>query len=235
VLSPVFGRELNRQPGIQAKLPATVKARSVANEFVDIVEKNKESTISREEIDLSSFTDPDMRTRFFTTHISTLPDSQLDNVLRVRVEKLEKPVGSALEDDEEKEEAKEEMLSLVKAVALNGESLLASPEYQSLRKRGFFITSITWRVRKQPPSDPIVEYEAGFDEPQLSKEFRYAVRQWKTKYDTGEDPKLFTPIPALSKDEFGKELEETAVNVLRQLKAEIVAASPVAVASEAKI
>jgi hypothetical protein len=211
------------------RFPATVKARGVVDEFVNAVERNKKAEIPREEIDLSSFSDPEIRTRFFTLLISTLPDSQPNNVLRVRVEKLEKQLGVLLEDDGEKEQAKEEMLSLVRAVALNGESLLASQEYQSLRKRGFFITDITWRVRKKPPSGPIVEYEAGFDEPQLCKLFRYAVRQWKTKYDTGEDRKLFTPIPALSKDEFGRELEETAAQILRKLKEETAKGAPLTV------
>jgi hypothetical protein len=208
------------------RLPATIKARAVADQFINFVEKTKKASIPREEIDLSSFADPDLRTKFFTTLITTLPDSKLNNVLRVRVEKLEKQTA-AFKDDEENEDAKEEMLSLVKAVALNGESLLVSPEYQSLRKRGFFITSISWRVRKQPPSGPIVEYEAGFDEPQLCKAFRYAIGHWKTKYDTGEDRKLFTPIPSIQKDEYGKELEEIALNVLRELKKEVAKAEPV--------
>ena len=160
------------------RLPATIKARAVADQFINLVEKTKKTSISREEIDLSSFIDPDTRTKFFTMLITTLPDSKLDNVLKVRVEKFEKQ-PTTFKDDEENEEAKEEMLSLVKAVALNGESLLASPEYQSLRRRGFFITSISWRVRKQPPAGPIVEYEAGFDEPQLCKAFRYPLATGK--------------------------------------------------------
>jgi hypothetical protein len=47
------------------------------------------------------------------------------------------------------------------------------------------------------------------------------VRQWKTKYDTGVDRKSFAPIPELSKDEFGKELEDTAVSSLRELREEL--------------
>ena len=203
------------------RLPATVKARGIADEFVSIVAKNKKKDVPKDEIELSSFSDPDMRNRFFTSLISNLPDSKLENVLRVRVEKLETQQNSDLDDEEENQDAKAEMLSLVRAVALNGESLLTSPEYQSLRKRGFFITSITWHVRKNPPAGPLVEYEAGFDEPQTCTHFRYAVRQWKTKYDTGVDRKSFAPITELSKDEFGKELEDTAVSSLRELREEL--------------
>ena len=204
------------------RLPASLKARGIVDQFVSEVEKGKLAQIPREDIDLSQIMSSDLRTKFFTSLITNLPDSKLDNVLRVKVERLEKRPDSELEEDDDSKEIKEEqMLSVVRAVALNGESLLSAPEYQNLRKSNFFITSITWRVRKKPPSGPVVEYEAEFAEPQTCRQFQYAVRQWRLKYDTGEDRKSFSPIPYMSKDEFGRELEETAVSVLRMLRQEV--------------
>ena len=93
------------------RLPATVKARGIADELVNIVEKNRKDKIPREDIDLSSFSDHDMRTRFFTMLISTLPDSQPNNVLRVRVERLDQASGAALEDEDEKRKQKKRKCS----------------------------------------------------------------------------------------------------------------------------
>lgn len=204
------------------RMPSTLKARSLADRFVSAIEKGKLAPVPREDIDLSQIADPAKRTEFFTSLITGLPDSKLENVLRVRVERLDPGSKSDLDEDDETKEIKEEqMLSVVRAVALNGDSLLAAPEYQALRSKGFFITSMTWRVRKAPPSGPIIEYEAEFAEPQSCKQFEYSVRQWKLKYDTGEDRKSFSPIPTLSKDELGRELEETAVSVLRKIRQDI--------------
>jgi hypothetical protein len=204
------------------RLPATLKARSVVDQFVSAAEKGRLTQIHREDIDLSQILSADLRTKFFTMLITSLPDSKLDNVLRVRVERFDRQLSSEIEEDDDAKEVNEEqMLSVVRAVALNGESLLSAPEYQNLKKRGFFITSITWRVRKKPPSGPVVEYEAEFSEPQICRQFQYAVRQWRLKYDTGEDRKSFSPIPTISKDEFGRELEETALSILRTIRQEL--------------
>ncbi|MDP5009057.1 MAG: hypothetical protein NWQ13_08780, partial [Glaciimonas sp.] len=78
-----------------------------------------------------------------------------------------------LEDDQNKEEAKQEALALIKNVALKGEGLLASEEYQSLQKKGFFITSIIWRSKQSSIPYPIVEFEAAFEEPDVGKGFKY--------------------------------------------------------------
>ena len=112
----------------------------------------------------------------FTLLITTINGFKLDNVTSVKVEPIKKNPNDDefdLEDDQNKEEAKQEALALIKNVALKGEGLLASEEYQSLQKKGFFITSIIWRSKQSSIPYPIVEFEAAFEEPDVGKGFKY--------------------------------------------------------------
>ncbi len=92
------------------------------------------------------------RTEFFTFLISKLEGFTLNNVTSVKVEPVQKDGGKDeldLEDDRNREHAEQEALALVKNVVLKGEALLVSEEYQSLLKKGFFITSIIWRAKQK--------------------------------------------------------------------------------------
>lgn len=79
------------------------------------------------------------KTSFFTTLISKLPGFKLENVTSVKVETSAFTVNEdeLIDDDQETEQASQEMLGVVKNVALKGESLLSSPEYQQLKAKGF--------------------------------------------------------------------------------------------------
>ncbi|MNN65528.1 hypothetical protein D3C81_1810370 [compost metagenome] len=113
--------------------------------------------------------------------------------------------------------AKEEALALVKNVALKGETLLASEEYQSLTKKGFFITSIIWRsvLRKAP--QPMVEFEAAFEEPMQGKGFKYFVRGAYRLVEL-EYTKTIRPVTAEDKETYLGIIEETAAKVIKELR-----------------
>ena len=206
-------------------LPATEKARQTVAALKDRLYAKKQADIGVEEVDLSSVTDPKLRTAFFTRLITRLAGFSLQNVTRVKADLAEKPEDDI--DTEENgevgaEEASEEMLGVVRAVVLNGESLLASPLYQGLQRRGFFLTSITWQSKRDSLPFQIVEFNAAFDEPAHGREFKYAVRGWATQKG-GDYIKNFRVVPPEEKKVFLGLIENTAMTVQREIKAEFAA------------
>jgi hypothetical protein len=105
----------------------------------------------------------------------------------------------------------------VKKVALKGETLLASEEYQSLAKKGFFITSIIWRSMLTKPSYPMIEFEAAFEEPMLGKGFKYFVRGAYNVVDK-QYTKTIRPVDSEDKENYLTVIEDTAANAIKELR-----------------
>lgn len=122
-----------------------------------------------------------------------------------------------LEDDQESEEAKQEALALVKKVALKGETLLASEEYQSLAKKGFFITSIIWRSMLAKHPYPMIEFEAAFEEPMAGKGFKYFVRGAYNVVDK-QYTKTIRPVDPEDKEKYLSIIEDTAADTIKELR-----------------
>lgn len=211
------------------RMPSNTKARQVVENFKARLDSKKKTDIPVNVIQLSEFSTAAERTRFFTLLISTLAGFKLDNVTSVKVEPIRSKTGDdelELEDDQNKEEAKQEALALIKNVALKGESLLASDEYQSLQKKGFFITSIIWRSKSTTVPYPIVEFEAAFDEPEAGKGFKYSVRG-ALNFSDGEYTKTLRPIEPESKEKYISLVEKTAANAILQIRNEATTAESI--------
>ena len=130
------------------RMPANDRVKAIFSKLKDKLDTKAKAEIPTIRIELGEFQSSALRTEFFTSLIRDLTGFSLKNVTSVKVERLpQEPEEDELDldDDQEAEVAKEEALALVKNVALKGETLLASEEYQSLTRKGFFITSIIWR------------------------------------------------------------------------------------------
>jgi hypothetical protein len=99
------------------------------------------------------------------------------------------------------------------------ESLLSSDEYQSLQKKGFFITSIIWRSKQTSIPYPIIEFEAAFEDPEVGKGFKYSVRG-ALNFAEGEYTKTLRPIEHELKQEFLSLIERTAYSAIMQIRDE---------------
>lgn len=209
------------------RMPSNAKAKEIVEKIKGRLDGKKKTDIPVGLIELSEFATAAERTRFFTLLISTLEGFKLDNVTSVKVEPLKKDKADdelELDDDQNREEAKQEALALIRNVALKGESLLASEEYQSLQKKGFFITSIIWRSKQTTQLHPIIEFEAAFDEPEAGKGFKYSVRG-ALNYIEGEYTKTLRPIEQEVRQEFLALIERTAHGVILKIKGEAAATS----------
>lgn len=201
------------------RMPSNAKAKEIVDKLKNKLDGRKKTDIPMDLIEIGEFTAA-QRTEFFTLLISKLDGFTLNNVTSVKVEPIQKEVGEDeldLEDDNIKEQAEQEALALVQNVALKGEALLASEEYQSLLKKGFFITSIIWRAKQKIIPYPIVEFEAAFDEPEAGRGFKYLVRGALNLVNM-EYTKTLRPIEAEDKQKFLALIEHTAGVTLDEIR-----------------
>ncbi len=202
------------------RMPANDRIKGVFGKLKDKLDAKRKTEIPAIRIEIGEFESPALRTEFFTTLISELKGFSLKNVTSVKVERLKQEPEEGelqLEDDQESEEAKQEALALVKKVALKGETLLASDEYQSLAKKGFFITSIIWRSMLAKHPYPMIEFEAAFEEPLLGKGFKYFVRGAYNVVDR-QYTKTIRPVETEDKEKYLSIIEDTAANTIKELR-----------------
>lgn len=201
------------------RMPSNAKAKEIVGHLKERLDGKKKINIPIEMIEMSETATALQKTQFFTSLISKLEDFKLDNVTSVKVETIKKWLSEdefELEDDQNEEQAKQEAIALVKNVALRGESLLFSEEYQSLQNKGFFITSIIWRSKRTTIPYYIVEFEAAFEEPEVGKGFKYSVRGVLNLID-GEYTKTLRPIEAEDKQAYLSLIERTASKVMAEI------------------
>lgn len=198
------------------RIPATEKARAVVDSIREKISSTKKQEVPSEEIELTALTEAGDRTAFFMQLIQSLANFNLITVSRLRVasstaSQVDEDDGIDIEDDAA--EASEEMLSVVRNIALNGENLMASPIYQDLKVRGYYITSVTWRAKQAMDPYTIVQFEAGFEDRQQGKRFRYGVHG-ALRFQHGAYTKTLRPVEAGEKDLLLGMLEDTARKVL---------------------
>ncbi|TGM74404.1 hypothetical protein EHR01_10615 [Leptospira mtsangambouensis] len=167
---------IKKDDKIIARLPANDRARKILADLQNKIEEKLKTQITKEIISLENINDPVLRTKFFTQLISSIDDFKLETVTSLKIESNQFDETPELEDDQDIEEAKSQMLSAVKNVLLKGNNLLSTPEYQQLRSKGFYISSIIWRSKQSSDPYAIYEFEAGFDDPFKCKNFKYNIR-----------------------------------------------------------
>jgi hypothetical protein len=161
-----------------ARLPATEKSRKVVEQIKRILSETSRPSITTSEIQASHLVSPQARTAFFTELITQIAGHKLQTVTRVRVAKLNDINPSTDDIDVEIEEHKaieQEMLGVVKHVALAGDNLVASSMFQDLMEKGFFVTAISWRVVRIDMPRHIAALEAGFEGKAAGTGFKYGV------------------------------------------------------------
>jgi hypothetical protein len=211
------------------RMPATEKAKAVVSNLRDKIESKKKAVIPAQEIELVGLTKAEDRTSFFTFLIANIPGYSLQTVTNLKVasgvsDQDEEAVDL---DEDEDESAKQEMLAVVHSVAINGKNLVASEQYQQLRKGGFFITAITWRSKQLKEPHDMIQFDASFEDGPAGTGFKYGVR-YASRLQNGDYGKNFKPVEDHAKPLLFELIEITARKVLADLtaKADADLASP---------
>jgi hypothetical protein len=217
------------ESGTTIRLPATEKANEIIAKVKDALDASRKTDIPAERIELTDLVSPEARTQFFTSLVAGLSGYNLVNVTNVRVDSSLLPAppdvtadeedgDQEVADDENDRNVEETMISAIENVALKGSSLLGTPEYQELRRKGFYTTFIVWRSRQvQAPYD-IVEFEAGFDDPRKGTGFKYNVKGVH-RYLNGRYTTTLRPLVKDEKATLLALIEQTARRVLAELRA----------------
>jgi hypothetical protein len=198
------------------RMPANAKARSVLEDIRKSLEEIKKTAIEAQQIELSELTESEDRTMFFMGLIESIPDYTLQTVTNIKVTSDHSNENEEFDSEDADEPASQEMLAVVHSVALNGENLVASPEYQQLRAGGFYITAITWRSKCDNIPFDLVQFEASFENPEEGTGFRYNVRVANKKAD-GEYVKNFKTADEDDRTKLFALIESSARNNLDKL------------------
>lgn len=202
------------------RYPATERAERIVSDLREGLRARTKTAIEIERIDLTQVSSPLQKTEFFTKLISGIEGFSVDNVTTVKVESEDRSSSDedlSLEDEDERDSAQQEMLSVVRKVALSGLGVLSSTEYQSLSRRGFYITHIIWRARNNRSPYDKYELEASFGDNGM-KMFRYNVRGVYHRRGTGGDyTKTLRPVTSDNRQELFALIEAAGRRALESL------------------
>jgi hypothetical protein len=162
---------------VKIRLPSTERAHEIVAAVVGELERNKRSTFAKKEISVAHL-NAERRSQFFLFLLRNMPGYQVDTVTRLKVASSD-PVddlNDAEDTDDGVDAASAEMLHLVENVALSGDNLLASPQYNQLVESGFFITSMTWRASQLDAPYDKIQFDVSFEDGKAGTGFRYLAR-----------------------------------------------------------
>lgn len=202
------------------RLPASEKSKRIVEDLASRIESRRKQLIVREAIELDPEFNADERTTFFTRLMSELPDYKLDGVTNLRIAPSKRPDDGSEStdlDDDERDEASQDMLVIVRSMALNGENLIASAEYQSLRNRGFFITSITWKSKQTSMPYDAPHLHAEFEDGEGGKGFKYSVKG-ACRFQEGGYTKTTRPVDDAEREKLHVLIETTAHRILQEMR-----------------
>lgn len=202
--------------------PSNARALDAVDRLRSTLTSSQEVIPEIEQIELSGLPNAGSRTKFFVDLISGLEHFDLSSVVRVRVEQANKDdktlLAEEIDEEDDHPEEEEEMLSLVRAVALNGENLLQSRVYQDLRRRGYFITKIRWKAKLTASPFSLVEFDAGFDDLELGGRFRFSVLGWFPPTRDGGFKKVIAHLPDERRRDFLATVDRRAIELYRSAR-----------------
>jgi len=202
------------------RFPANSKGESIAKKLTNRIEEKNKREIPVLKIELVDVAGHLAKTEFFTRLITSLSGFALSNVTNIKVESSHE--GGGLEDEDDgdvADEARDEMLGVVKNAALRGESLLSSRQYQDLKSGGFYIASIVWRSDKTSGKRERVEFFAGFEKPETGEGFKFSVKGYYN-FNNLEYAKNIRAFKDDERHEYVALIEQAAQAVIQELKSE---------------
>jgi hypothetical protein len=214
---------------ILSRYPADAKAKELFESVRKKLEESLKCEVSTRTVQLSDLNEASQRSQFFFSLMKNLKGFVLANVTNVKVDSFIEPYVQDEEDQEDSDddqenddkirirEAEGEMLGVIKQVVLQGESVLTSPIFQDLQRRGYFLSSCVWQSKQVVEPYSLVEFEAAFEDSQKGDGFKYNIRG--EYHNIGEKgfTKTRRPITDQEHREYLRNLEQTAYNTIEEL------------------
>lgn len=183
---------------------------SLLSNIEDNLEEDED--LKTEEISLLNIEDKELRTRFFTKLISSIPGHKQKDVSDVYVYH---PKHSAFDSGDDGEP--DSGVHITKA-SLKGEGVLASEELDALYDKGFYIWKIRWSMIDSSVDTDIFEFECQFGNPVDCTGFSHiskGVRRYKSQGVHNKNPSSLTKI---EEKKYTKLIERTARETMQELE-----------------
>lgn len=224
------------ETGYSVRHQANDRARDIAKEIVAKLEEKRGGKFDAAEITLKGIAAPELRTQFFVNLMTKMAGYKLRNVTTVSVDRAvqEEDEEEVSDDDEPGDSATDEpgdsatdeaatMLGAVKKAVFEGQSLLSTKEFQSLKEEGFFLSRAVWRSAEERADGIEVEFEADFEDAKNCTGFRYNIRGVYERQKRGEEKgikKTRTACPPERRGEFLRAVEDAAQTALAEVESE---------------
>lgn len=224
----------NEVGGYAVRHTQNERANLIVAELLNALTPGEAEKPLRRSIELSVIKNPEHRTRFFIHLVGGIEGFQLREVKDLKVDRLapEEVGGIQTAAGEHKKEV-DQLKSMVRRVALSGENILVSPQYQQLSRDGFFISRAVWTSVETAGKGRVFEFEAEFKDSENAKDFAYQVRG---VFDRDKDGNLSGTRSAVSdpeKEDLKKRIETTAFESLDQTIAAATSSDPTTNATQA--
>ncbi len=204
------------------------RAQEVLAELVTLLATSPDGPVEQRRIELGGIRDPARRTEFFIHLIHGIGAFKFEDVKAVKASQFQSRGAAAamLSDDDqaivddlgEPADADSDEISTdeasfiarVKEIAIKGDGILKSSQYEQLSTEGFFVRSIVWTAVEEGKLGPRVELEAGFDNPEDGTGFTYGVRGVYGRKADGDIKKSRSPAAPTERTQFLRLLEAAA-------------------------
>lgn len=171
--------EIKIQKTEQGHILIRTNADEKANTITEVIkEKMKEKNADNYqefEINLSTITEPANRTQFFLELINNIDGYKLIDVTSAFINK-----------NTTQEEVDAETVGFIKKIALNGDSVHTSSEFQRLTNDGFYLTKIEWTIQSEVATGDKIDLSAEFTDTINCSDFKYGVKRVYTAKGNGE-------------------------------------------------
>ncbi|USE36856.1 hypothetical protein [Endozoicomonas sp. SCSIO W0465] len=209
-----------------------ISIRSPLNQHVDewkalylgIIEESLEQELPIDEISLESIENPKLRTKFFVNLTNQLKDFAFLDVTDVFVYHPKSDKSELLDDDSEEYEESQIGVHISKA-SLKGQGVLQSPELSDLYDKGFYISKIIWKSKKESYDSDIYVFEAQFAEPETCTQFSYLPKGFYKYKEGGEHNKNRTNFSSAEERALSKNIEVSAHKVMKSIISESLQAN----------
>lgn len=197
--------------------PANEKSKFFIESIKKKIEDKKQKQLNINLIDLKQIFQEKLLTSFFTRLIKSDTDFILENVTNIRISNI-KEINKeeiSFEEEETYSEEKEQFAGVVKDIIMKGENLVSSKEYKDLTKKGFLITSITWRAIQNKSQNRVL-FTAEYDDDNVLSNFIFLPKG----YHEIKNGTYLKSIKAFNHDEKMKlcsQIEIKAISIIESL------------------
>jgi len=139
--------------------PSNDKVDEIMQKILEKVENKNNIKIAERKINLGAF-EHKKKIQYFTSLINSIDGCKLHDVVKVSVNYNDDDDN---DDDDDNSDIKENVITMITMItnaSFRGKNLLSTSEYQDLKNKGFYITSIIWNAIENKTNGDKLEFEA---------------------------------------------------------------------------